>query len=145
MLTMEFLDARISDKWDNIKQEDEQEFLGRKRQEKMEGKEEGKQRKGWKEKRQGPRGGVILISILYWGPTLKITCSKCMPITNTRVSFELGTSWFQPRFGSLLTRPIWPKSFDPSQSSNPWTLETNLSSLIQMKTLVVELDLLIPL
>lgn len=46
MLTMEFLDARISDKWDNIKQEDEQEFLGRKRQEKMEGKEEGKQRKG---------------------------------------------------------------------------------------------------
>lgn len=64
MLIIEFLDTKRSEKWDNIKQEGEQWFLDRKRQEKVEAKEKEKQRKGRKEKSPRPHGVRILIAVL---------------------------------------------------------------------------------
>ena len=61
------------------------------------------------------------------------------------VSFEFGTFSLYPMFSSLLNKPIWLHALDLPKSSNSWTLGTNLSSLIQLKTSALELDLLISL
>ena len=61
------------------------------------------------------------------------------------VSFEFGTFSLYPMFSSLLNKPIWLHALDLPKSSNSWTLGTNLSSRIQLKTSALELDLLISL